>query len=198
MIDYGFDMFSNKLYEALTAYPPDFKLAQQYINEGADIHARSKDDDGENILAQIILGYSCLCCIGETINQVLAKTEPITTFIDEILPSKEIILCDQELYLICGEKPLRINNYAEGVIDPRDINNPELIDVSAHFFSIIGSKIKNILFPDFSEKSNGIPSPNFVLQLTDDRLIQCSSYRIDAHWQLVLHLVDRKKNIQNP
>lgn len=325
MFDYGFDKLSNKLYEALIAYPPDFGLAQQYIHEGADIHARSKDDDGENILAHIILGYphvdypdenlsqeerdayweqydgrylpeivqfflangfdvtldnqkfgadclrnlswssydryildatklllsagasytyededresvidwigtkaslsthtdgnaaaallfctmwdildahrkgedysqidSCLCCIGETINQVLASKELTTATVEDLLPSKKIILCAQELFLICDEKPLRINNYAEIAIDPRCIHNPDLVDVSTHLSSIIGKKIEKILFPDFSEKSSGIPSPDFVIQLADGISIQCRPYRIDEHWQLAVHLTDCK------
>lgn len=331
MFDYGFDMISNKLYEALIAYPPDFKSAQQYIHKGADIHARSKDDDCENILAQIILGYphvdhpdenlsqedrdaywaqydgrylpeivrfflangfdvtldhqrfgadclrnlswssydryildatklllsagasytyededqesviewigtkaslsthtdgnaasallfctmwdildahrkgedytkidSCLCCIGEKINQVLASKKPTTVTVEEILPSGEIILCDQELHLICGEQPLRISNYAEIAVDPRGIHNPDLIDVSTHFSSIIGKKIENILFPYFSEKSDGIQSPDFVINLEDGISMQCRPYRIDEHWKLAVHLMEYKKTIQDP
>lgn len=310
MFDYGFDTLSNKLYEALTAYPPDFKMAQQYIREGADINARSKDDDDENILAQIILGYphveypdeklsqeerdaywakydgrylpeivrfflvngfnvaldnqkfgadclrnlswssydryildatklllsagasytyededresviewigtkatvsanidwndqdsqlfctmweildahrngqdyqsldSCLYCIGHHIDRIITSGELEYTIVEDILLHEKIILCDHDLYFICAEKALRINTYAEAAIDPREIPTSNLIDATAQFSQLIGKRITNIQFPDFSTKSTGIPCPNFIIELTEGFSLQCGSYR---------------------
>jgi hypothetical protein len=321
MFDYGFDKLSNKLYEALTAYPPDFKLAQQYINEGADIHARSKNDDDENILAQIILGYphvddpgedlsqeesiaywrrfdgrylpeivhfflengfdvtldnqkfgadclrnltwssydhfildatklllkagasysyeddehksvidwvgtkasvsanvdwndrdsqlfctmwdildahrsghdyqsidSCLCCIGQSIDRIITAGELEYAVVDDKLPNNQLIFCDHDLFFICREKPLRINVYSEAAIDPREMPTSHFIDATTLFPQLIGKMITNIQFPDFSEKSNGILGPNFIIELTEGLSLQCGSYRDGEKRKLSIYI----------
>ena len=321
MFDYGFDAHTNKLFEALIQYPPDFEAAQQYIREGADIHACRKDEDGENILAQVILGYphiddpgenlteeerdaywsqfsgrylpeivqfflqngfdvtldqqkygadslrnltwssydryildaakllltagasytyededgesvidwvgakaslsanttgndadsqlfcamwdildahrkgqdylgidSCLRCMGQYIDRVVTSGKLAEMVIVDILPSEAVILCDDNLYLVCGGKPLRINNYAEAAIDPREIHDSNILDVSPQFSEIIGKRIVEIRFPDFHRKNNGIACPDFIIQLTDGLSIQCCTCKAADSRQLLIHI----------
>ena len=321
MIDHGFDMLSNKLYEALVQYPPDFETAQQYLVEGADVHACNKDDDSENILAQIILGYphvdypgdnltqeerdaywaqfdgrylpqivrffldngfdvaldnqkfgadclrnltwssydpfildatklllaagasytyededresvidwvgtkasvsanadwndagsqlfctmwdildthrngqdyksidSCMRSIGYPIDQIMTSGELVYTTAEDILHTGEIILCNHNLYFICGEKTLRINTYAEAAIDSREINNAMPIDVTTQFSQIIGKKITDIQFPDFSQKNIGLSCPNFIMKLTEGLSLQFQSYKDGETWKLAIYI----------
>ena len=52
-----YDDLTQQLDDALREYPPNLERAQSLVDQGADIHARNEEDEGENILAQIILGY---------------------------------------------------------------------------------------------------------------------------------------------
>lgn len=320
MYDYGFGDLSNALYEALIQYPPNFADAQKLVDMGADIHAKSKSDDDENILAQIILGYphvdypdeelsneefkaywsnfdgrylpqiiqffldngfdvardhqrygaDCLRnltwssydgfildatklllsvgasydftdedhesvmawvgtkaavssnvshndkesqlfsamleildahqhgqnynvidswtrCEGLHINQIIVeKSYTVTSLGKDIYPSGTILV-EGNVYLICEGKPLRINNYAEIAVDPRELDNADLIDVSNQHPDLIGAQICRIDFPDFNSYSECLRSPNFVIELNNGTSIQCEALRIDGNVKLAIY-----------
>ena len=131
-------------------------------------------------------------CEGMHINRIIVdKSYTVTTREKDIYPSGTILV-EGNAYLICEGKPLRINNYAEIAVDPRELDDADLIDVSDQHPDIIGTQICRIDFPDFNSCSKGLLSPDFVIELNNDISIQCKALRIDGNVKLAIYANHKK------